>query len=93
METENTHATEHPPGIQALFRAIDLFGGSQARLARAMGSKSTQLVNNWIRRGRVSAEWCPNIERATNHAVLCEELRDDVEWLVPTKRPKKTAKQ
>lgn len=68
--------------MAALARAIKLFDNSQSKLARAIGGKSTQLVHNWIRRGRVTAEWCPNIEEATQHAVRCEELRPDVRWHV-----------
>lgn len=73
MDTQN---------MEALTRAIDLFDGSQAKLARAIDADSPQLVNNWLRRGNVPAEWCPNIEQATERKVLCEELRPDVRWHV-----------
>ena len=53
--------------------------GSQSKLARAIGCKG-QLVNNWLRRGRVPADACPAIERATKGAVRCEDLRPDVDW-------------
>jgi DNA-binding transcriptional regulator YdaS (Cro superfamily) len=36
----------------------------------------------WKHRGRVPAEHCPSIERATQGAVRCEQLRPDVEWFV-----------
>lgn len=34
----------------------------------------------WRARKRVPAEHCPAIERATEGAVRCEELRPDVAW-------------
>ncbi len=34
----------------------------------------------WKKRGRVPAEHCPAIERATGGAVRCEDLRPDIEW-------------
>lgn len=50
-------------------------------MARAIG-RSVQTVCNWSLRGNVPAEHCPAIERATNGAVRCEDLRPDVEWHV-----------
>lgn len=58
-------------------KAIELSGGL-ARLAAAIG-KSQQAVSNWRSRG-VPTECCPAIERATDGAVRCEELRPDVDW-------------
>jgi DNA-binding transcriptional regulator YdaS (Cro superfamily) len=65
-----------------LLRSIDAAGG-QSALAAAIGVKQ-QLVWSWLHRGggRVPAEHCPAIERATNGAVRCEELRPDVDWAV-----------
>ena len=54
--------------------------GSQSGLARAIGCKTAQRVNNWVRRGCVPADVCPAIERATKGAVRCEDLRPDVDW-------------
>lgn len=76
--------------MEALKRAIDLFGG-QAGLAAAIGVKQ-QHIWNWINRGKsVPAEHCPAIERATRalaaskpgvEVVTCEELSPDVDWAV-----------
>lgn len=64
--------------MQKLQLAIDHFG-SQAKLARAIG-RSQQVINNWIRRKSIPAERCIDIDRATNGAVRCEDLRPDVDW-------------
>lgn len=63
-----------------LHRAVAL-AGSQAELARRIGVKQMH-VWNWLNRskGKVPAERCPDIERATGGAVRCEELRPDVDW-------------
>jgi DNA-binding transcriptional regulator YdaS (Cro superfamily) len=56
--------------------------GSQTRLATAIDAQP-QLVWQWAQRdGRrqVPVERCPSIERATEGAVTCEELRRDVTW-------------
>jgi DNA-binding transcriptional regulator YdaS (Cro superfamily) len=60
--------------------AVDAAGG-QAALAAAIGVKQ-QHVWNWLNRegARVPAEHCPAIERATQGAVRCEDLRPDVAW-------------
>lgn len=58
-------------------KAIEIYGGL-ARLADAIG-KSQQALNNWRSRG-VPVGCCPLIERATNGAVRCEDLRPDVDW-------------
>lgn len=60
-------------------RAAKLLG-SQTALALALGVKKTA-VSQWKEPGRrVPAEHCPRIERMTNGAVRCEELRPDMEW-------------
>lgn len=64
--------------MDALRKAFQI-AGSQAALAAAL-SISPQVVSNWHRRGNVPADYCPAIERATNGAVRCEDLRPDVEW-------------
>lgn len=76
-----------------LDRAIDAMDGVTA-LASAIGvGQST--VSMWRTRGRVPAEHCPAIERATTKAgfpVPCEELRPDVDWSVlRRRRPKSRA--
>ncbi|QAZ38449.1 Cro/Cl family transcriptional regulator [Methylibium sp. Pch-M] len=79
--------------MDALSRAVEIAKG-QAALASAIGVKQ-QHVWNWLSRGRVPAEHCPAIERATAGAVRCEELRPDVAWGVlreqvePTPEPAK----
>lgn len=64
--------------MTALEKAIQHVG-TQADLARAIGVVQ-QVVHNWLRRGNVPAERCPDIERATHGAVRCEDLRPDVDW-------------
>lgn len=64
--------------MEPLKRAISTVG-SQAELARQIGVVQ-QVVNNWLRRGSVPAEYCPKIERVTAGAVRCEELQPGVDW-------------
>lgn len=59
-------------------RAIRLVGGLSA-MARVLDIRNYQVIQQWIK-SRVPAERCPDIERATNGAVRCEELRPDVDW-------------
>ena len=79
--------------VKTLDKAIQV-AGSQAGLARSIGV-AQQVVNNWIKRGNVPAEYCPRIERATAGAVRCEDLRPDVDWAVLrcVRRSMKTAKE
>jgi len=64
--------------MEHLKRAIEIVG-SQKQLGLAVGVVP-QVVNNWLRRGNVPAEYCPGIERATKGAVRCEDLRPDADW-------------
>lgn len=64
--------------MDALNRAISIFE-TQAKLAKAIGV-SQQAICNWRSRGNIPAEYCPSIERATCGAVVCEDLRPDVDW-------------
>lgn len=64
--------------MKELERAIELSGG-QSKLA-VLIHVPAQSVHNWIKRRNVPAERCPAIERATNGAVRCEDLRPDVDW-------------
>lgn len=42
---------------------------------------SQVMISQWKTGARrVPAEMCPRIERATNGAVRCEDLRPDVDW-------------
>ena len=62
----------------ALRRAIAICGG-QSALASAIGLTQSH-VWNWLSRASIPAEHCPAIERATQRAVRCEDLRPDVDW-------------
>ena len=65
---------------EALRKAIDALGGI-TMAARTLNVKDGryQTVQSWLS-NRVPAEHCPAIERATDGAVRCEELRPDVAW-------------
>lgn len=54
--------------------------GTSAKLARTIGVNQV-MIGQW-RYGikRVPAERCPALERATEGAVRCEDLRPDVDW-------------
>jgi DNA-binding transcriptional regulator YdaS (Cro superfamily) len=67
-------------GMEHLDRAVEI-AGSQDALARRIGVRQS-LISMWKHRGRVPAEYCPDIERATSGAVRCEDLRPDVAWAV-----------
>lgn len=59
---------------------IDSRRGAGADLARALNLPKP-LIYQWagaVR--RVPADHCPAIERATDGAVRCEDLRPDVDW-------------
>lgn len=64
--------------MKPLEHAISICG-SQTALAGAL-KVAPQVVNNWIRRGSVPADRCPDIERVTAGEVRCEALRPDVNW-------------
>jgi DNA-binding transcriptional regulator YdaS (Cro superfamily) len=64
--------------MNALDKAITILKGT-ANLARAIGVEPN-VVSNWRKRKVVPVEACPDIERATNRQVLCEELNDKVDW-------------
>lgn len=52
----------------------------QVDLARALGV-TQGAVNQWASGAtRVAAARCIAIERATDRAVTCEELRPDIDW-------------
>lgn len=61
-----------------LTQAINVLG-TQKALADAIGV-SPKTVWAWLNREAVPAEQCPAIEKATNGAVRCEDLRPDVDW-------------
>ena len=64
----------------ALLKLIK-FAGGQSRLARGLGV-SRQVVNEWVKRGRISAMMAIEAEKETNGYVTKGELRPDVEnWI------------
>ena len=65
--------------MDALQTAIDTFG-SRAALARSLGV-TAEAVRKW-ELGRIPAERCLDIERATNGRVSRSELRPDL-WPAP----------
>lgn len=71
---------------EALDKAAATVGSMQA-LAEGLGV-TKGAVGQWKLPGRrVPAEHCPTIERMTNSAVLCEQLRPDVDWAVVRGKP------
>jgi DNA-binding transcriptional regulator YdaS (Cro superfamily) len=65
-----------------LLEYVNLARGRRSALARSIGTPAI-LVTQWASGQRqVPAERCPAIERATNGAVRCEDLRPDVDWSV-----------
>lgn len=67
--------------------------GSQVALATLLGVTKAA-VGQWRDPDRrVPAEHCPAIERATEGAVRCEELRPDIDWAVLRKQVTATAEQ
>lgn len=57
------------------------YAGSQSRLARGL-NVSPQVVQNWVKRGRISATCAIEAEALTGGAITKEDLRPDVEsWL------------
>ena len=65
--------------MSVLEQALERIQCTQTALAVAMHLKP-QVVNNWLKRGRVPADHCPAIERVTDGKITCEELRPDVDW-------------
>jgi DNA-binding transcriptional regulator YdaS (Cro superfamily) len=66
--------------MDALRKAIEI-AGTQAALAGLLGLRQSHIAM-WLHRKNVPAEHCPDIERVTNGAVRCEDLRPDVHWAV-----------
>ena len=62
-----------------LNKAIAIVGSMQL-LADLLGI-TKGAVSQWKQDERkIPAEHCPQIERATDRAVMCEQLRPDVDW-------------
>lgn len=73
-------------------RALEIVGGP-AKLAAAVGV-TVQAVCFWRdEERRLPADHCPTIERATNGAVRCEDLRPDVDWAYLRNTSKSTPTQ
>jgi DNA-binding transcriptional regulator YdaS (Cro superfamily) len=63
--------------MNALEKAIEIAGGTTA-LAKRLGVHKN-VVTNWKTRG-VPIDQCPAIEKATDRAVLCEQLNGSIDW-------------
>ena len=74
--------------MQALERAIEIAGG-QSALADKIGKKQAH-VAMWLKRRKVPAEVCADIEGATGGAVTRQALRPDV-FREPPRQPRKKA--
>jgi len=65
-----------------LLEYVNTKRGKRTELARALVVPRI-LISQWaLKRRNVPAERCPEIERATDGRVTCEELRPDVDWAV-----------
>ncbi len=61
---------------------LDQSRGMSSALARALGVPPV-LISQWANSQRpVPSDRCPAIERATDGAVRCEEMRPDIDWAV-----------
>lgn len=66
---------------ESVISATHVVGG-QTKLAVVLGVRGPT-VAQWISGvRRVPAERCPDIERATEGRVRCEDLRPDIDWAV-----------
>ncbi|WP_071058691.1 YdaS family helix-turn-helix protein [Pelistega sp. MC2] len=56
--------------------------GIRVELAKQIGVPFI-LISQWaLSKRQVPAERCPDIEKATNGLVRCEDLRPDVDWSI-----------
>jgi DNA-binding transcriptional regulator YdaS (Cro superfamily) len=56
--------------------------GGQSAMAKMLGIAPAYLYQMANGMRPISAERCPQIERLTDGAVRCEDLRPDVDWAV-----------
>jgi DNA-binding transcriptional regulator YdaS (Cro superfamily) len=61
--------------------------GTAIRLAKDIGAFTSDLSSWTVGKRPVPAERCPQIEKATNGQVRCEDLRPDVAWFVLRNAP------
>lgn len=70
--------------LEALKVAIKEGGPTQAEFAKKIGKNQSyvsMLVHRLKKRqGKIDVEMCPKIEKATNGAVTCQQLRPDFPW-------------
>lgn len=87
--------------MEALLKAVETAGGTQAALAHELGFSGRQGVSPWFTTERkVSAEHCLEIEAMCRRIakekgdpsliVTCEELRPDLNW---QRRPRPRQRQ
>lgn len=74
--------------MQALERAVEIAGG-QSALAEKIGKKQAH-VAMWLKRGKVPAEVCADIEGVTAGVVTRQALRPDV-FREPPRQARKRA--
>jgi DNA-binding transcriptional regulator YdaS (Cro superfamily) len=72
----------------AITKSIEFFDGNTTKMANILGGTVVrQNIEYWRKTNRVPAEYCPQIEAATQGLVRCEELRPDVMWSVVRNTP------
>ncbi|HGO6081867.1 TPA: transcriptional regulator [Burkholderia cenocepacia] len=65
------------PGNRDLEAAVAAFP-SMTAMARELGLSGYQVIQDWMRRGIVPAEHCPEIEKRTG--IRCEKLNPRIDW-------------
>lgn len=60
-------------------RAVELLDGPVST-ARRLGVRSHQVVQQWVRSGRVPPKYCAAVERETGGQVRSEQICPDVDW-------------
>ena len=67
----------------AIRQACKVVGG-QVQLAALITTEAMPVnqsyIAHWIKRGSVSCNYCPAIERVTNGQIKCEQLCPSVDW-------------
>ena len=81
--------TNLAPEKAALHRAAQALGGRDA-MAKLLGLQDARSLWPYFARRRFLPEYCLIVERETRakgRAVLCEELRPDMEWSIVRNQP------